>query len=650
MYPVSDEYKSIIAGPTRTWSAEVSINNQQANDNLKSIKVVRSVAGNHGVIGNICSMSATIVFLSEAECQVGNPANIQFGLELSDGSIENIPLPPMYVDEVRTDDSGKQHVTCYDYLQKTKGSKISELGKMTYPMLLSTYIGEVASMLDLEVNQIPSDRDFSLQSQPNLSGEESCWDVLGWAAEALISNLVVDRSGKLNFIFTSPSATSVETITPDNNYFKLNVGESYGPVNTLVLGRSPQEDNVYREDETSVSQYGKTELRIDNNPFLDYGTEDTRYDLIESRFTLVNGIQYIPFYMEWVTDPALDIGDKITIQNVDQTTFTTFYLGESYTFNGAISGTSDSTALTKTQTEYGMAVTEENVQRQAYLKVNKVDAEITALVQTVTNVSDRTNAALDTAQTNSTLIQQLSDGLTVAVSTSGGNNLILGSSGRTGFDDWTLSKDGYATTNTSNETTSGGYIQVGDGSQSTSILSQTVRLVPGNTYAYCFKYRVNATSESEFEIDIGEVQITPGSQSNWTEVKGSFRAQSSSGDVIITATNCELFVADMILIEGNGVSVWQQAPNEVITASTVIDARGITLTKEGEAYKAHLDNTQWEILNQDLGKRIVYADKDSSQLANTTIVDQLSVQRSEDVSHALRIIPVSNGAMFVIND
>ena len=106
----------------------------------------------------------------------------------------------------------------------------------------------------------------------------------------------------------------------------------------------------------------------------------------------------------------------------------------------------------------------------------------------------------------------------------------------------------------------------------------------------------------------------------------------------------------MILIEGNGVSVWQQAPNEVITASTVIDARGITLTEEGEAYKAHLDNTQWEILNQDLGKRIVYADKDSSQFANTTIVDQLSVQRSEDASHALRIIPVSNGAMFVIND
>ena len=82
MYAVSDEYKSIIAGPTRTWSAEVSINNQQTNDNLKSIKVVRSVAENHGVIGNICSMSATIVFLSEAECQVGNPANIQFGLEL----------------------------------------------------------------------------------------------------------------------------------------------------------------------------------------------------------------------------------------------------------------------------------------------------------------------------------------------------------------------------------------------------------------------------------------------------------------------------------------------------------------------------------------------------------------------------------------
>ena len=87
-----------------------------------------------------------------------------------------------------------------------------------------------------------------------------------------------------------------------------------------------------------------------------------------------------------------------------------------------------------------------------------------------------------------------------------------------------------------------------------------------------------------------------------------------------------------------------------MTANTVIDDRGITLTREEEAYKAHLDNTQWEILNKDTRKRIVYADKDSSQLANTTIMDQLSVRRSTSAAHALRILPVSDGAMFVIND
>ena len=114
----------------------------------------------------------------------------------------------------------------------------------------------------------------------------------------------------------------------------------------------------------------------------------------------------------------------------------------------------------------------------------------------------------------------------------------------------------------------------------------------------------------------------------WPEAKGVFQAQNTDADVILSATACRLYVANLILIEGAGVSVWQQAPNEIVTANTVIDDRGITLTREEEAYKAHLDNTQWEILNKDTRKRIVYADKDSSQLANTTIMDQLSVRRS----------------------
>ena len=118
----------------------------------------------------------------------------------------------------------------------------------------------------------------------------------------------------------------------------------------------------------------------------------------------------------------------------------------------------------------------------------------------------------------------------------------------------------------------------------------------------------------------------------------------------VGASGCRLDLADLIVIEGLGVSVWQQHPNEIVTSIMVVDDRGATWERQGEAFKAHVDNTQFEIVNTDTHKRIAYLDKDTAQFGPTVVREQLTVQQEKSSAKALRVIPICDGVMFTIND
>ena len=429
------------------------------------------------------------------------------------------------------------------------------------------------------------------------------------------------------------------------DYASVEIKRETRPINTVIIRNSQIEGENVTKTDGSTEQI---QLVVSDNPFA--YTQEKREALIDALYDQVYGYGYTAFELVGCADPALPCGTPVKVELMDGSYATSYILRADYVSPNGVTSATSAPSVIDSDVQYQFYPTVAELIRHTEIIVNKATGEITSLAKTIDSVSDTSQAALDTAQTNSTLITQLAEGITAAVSVSGGANLILGTAGRTGLEDWTLSEDGYAVGGNSNETTSGGYIQVGNGVQGTSVLSQTIRLVSGKTYAYYFKYRTNTTSGSEFGVSLAGLQVPLTASEAWQEAKGVFQAQNTDADVILSATACRLYVADLILIEGAGVSVWQQAPNEIVTSNTVIDNRGITLTREEEAYKAHLDNTQWEILNKDTGKRIVYADKDSSQLANTTIMDQLSVRRSASAAHALRILPVSDGAMFVIND
>ena len=123
---------------------------------------------------------------------------------------------------------------------------------------------------------------------------------------------------------------------------------------------------------------------------------------------------------------------------------TSYILRADYVSPNGVTSATSAPSVIDSDVQYQFYPTEAELIRHTEIIVNKATGEITSLAKTVDGVSDTSQAALATAQTNSTLITQLAEGITAAVSTSGGANLILGTAGRTGLEDWGLSEDGYA--------------------------------------------------------------------------------------------------------------------------------------------------------------------------------------------------------------
>lgn len=412
MYPTSLTYKVVMYNLGRDrLPSRIIIGNTiiTQDDNLQSWKMTRDTQTNNAIIGNTISKSAEIVIvdIEGYSISVGDELTIEIGAQLP-ARIEWVPMAKLYITKIERDEVKKiLTLTCDDCLQKTKDYMIAQLPEQTYPLSLKDYVSAVCTLCGLELSSaVFFNQDLQLEDMPNLSGAETCFNVLGWAAAAALSNAVVDRAGKVAFVSPFQSFSGTE-LTADN-YINFEKNSCYGPINSLVLGRSPQEDNVYSRDEESIALNGLTEYRIDNNPFLDYGEEDKRINTKDILFEKMKGFYFWPFSMPWQGDPAIDVGDRIKITALDGTKYETTYFGDTITYNGGLRMEAKAIGPEASSTNYSYGVSQRDTSHNAEIQTNKVDAQISLLAEKI----DKTRTDLETQTSN---IIQTADNITMQV-------------------------------------------------------------------------------------------------------------------------------------------------------------------------------------------------------------------------------------------
>lgn len=225
---------------------------------------------------------------------------------------EEANLGLFYVEESTADFEKKTtKIKGYDLMGKLAKTPYNS-GTIQFPCTVKELINQLAERFDFTV-------DTNLDNLPNITYQipedlyakiSNCTyrDILGEIAGAT-ATIAVFNGKTLSFRDSKKKPDEDEIWTYDN-LKTLKYKPKYGPVNSLVLARTPQEDNVAVTDNTSVANNGRTEVKLANNEILD----DDRRKLITPIFNSVKDFSYHPFEAETTGFGWYKPGDLVSAQ------------------------------------------------------------------------------------------------------------------------------------------------------------------------------------------------------------------------------------------------------------------------------------------------------------------------------------------------
>lgn len=357
----------------------------------------------------IISMSRTAANLSGQYFEIGDVVSAQFqltlknldfslssvqfngaalypsiGAVLADGSVEYVPLGVYYVD-VPEKPEGSIVLPCYDGIVNLDVLYNSTLA---YPATLLQIAQEIASLggLTLTTTSFPN-ASVSIPAAPSLVGT-TLRQALAWVAEAAGCFAVCDRNGDLDIRWYTASS---EAISPAN-YYTLQWGDGVIPAYDGV----EIEVASGRMDGPSQGTC-KNPYQIVANPLLSQVQSDNSIEYVSSAlpalYTQLNGFSFMPFEAEWSADPALDVGDIITVTDRTGATYTTYVMSDALSYDGGLKSTTQAIGLDDTQSQDGSLTAAVN-------KVVTDQQEITNLMSTNftavnANIQNLTTGKLD---------------------------------------------------------------------------------------------------------------------------------------------------------------------------------------------------------------------------------------------------------------
>lgn len=545
----------------------------------------------------------------------------------------------------------------------------------SYPITLGDLVDDIATELGIVVATTSFfNDDFSLSADVFENSGLSYRGVLDMIAECAGAFIMFNDDGELEI-----RQTTANDAIASSDMIEFKIDPVWGQLNSLVLARLPQEDNIIEQDSGSISTYGLFEVKFADNLILD----DDRETYITPLFAEIKHLMYSPAKIKTIGLGYYKIGDIVEVTDLDSNTFDIVITSYSVEYGAGLIETIESKAPDKTNTPYDTAGFIGKAIKNTEIKVDKVEGEIILIntdldenYMTSAEISVLTDQITISVEQNQTEIGDLTDtvdgnvsdigdletavtslevgvsGLEVQVEGMGGSNLLLNSSGLRGdLGEWQVldvdgdpvdaDNDGTAviTTPTTENTESGSGFELDE------YIIQTVNTIIGESYTLYFLY------EDDVEVSItGALTDEEYVTADWTVFKYLFTATSATTTIKILSTVTAV-VADIVLKKGD-VTGWVQAPNEVYGTNFRFDKEGFSVTSLTDDFKAVLDNTKLGIYDTSGGsdRLIALFSKDEGLITSLTAQDEFTLQRYENSDSATRFIPTATGTMITVND
>lgn len=577
MISVSSEFKKAMKQPVKEIQAYIT----GTNDDIRSDNDLIQFK-----ISADAGLCKTVMRKLEAKFTgnhnlLGQWVNVGFGVKLAGGGYEYLDYGSFLVTEItNVKDTGVTTITGYDRMIRSMTTY--KALTVEYPIGLYDYTVQLCASFGMGVVNtsfdIHNDWQVTKELWENIDGI-TYRDILQQIAQVTCTTVII----KDDKIYFKPITKTNESLTYDN-MFKLKLEPIYGEINSVVLSRTPQEDNIYMRDEDSIEANGLTEWKIENNEIIDKDRDSAMTPI----YNTMHGISYYPFETNTEGLGWYEIGDNFDIINDMGDVFNTTLFNFSITIDGGIKETLKTVASTKTQTQYQYATTIAKRVKNTEIIVDKQGQNIKQLVS---DMYDEGGVIHE----NFTQVYQDIDNIINSVQNSGGANLIKNSvmfayDNEGNPNNWETAGAGNLLISASAEAMANGSLSGHVFVLNNKKVSQTVRVkastnsdinkvyytfstrIKKNTTGSCYIKIYNNVEEHLIEIPIGESAFYKEYVLQGLLPKDDYYIIEFYGSADSDAT-----FTDNMLSVGEYKTQWQQASGEVMNTQVNINLDGILI-------------------------------------------------------------------------
>lgn len=227
-------------------------------------------------------------------------------------------------------------------------------------------------------------------------------DVLDDIAEVAAGTILFKEDGKLYVAYPTVS----DTIVAPDNMRSITLNEKYGGINAFVIARTPQEDNIFIRDETSIEENGITEIRFENNAIFEVwrtaaesdSTYTTADDAKAEAFTKMKGLTYYTFSFSTFGYCCFDPLDVLHLQTLDGNQYPVLMLEDDIKITQGIAEECKAERPNAATTEYMAASETDRMVNQTILRVDKNASTIEEIITKTENLQSDSEGVKKTVE------------------------------------------------------------------------------------------------------------------------------------------------------------------------------------------------------------------------------------------------------------
>lgn len=295
--------------------------------------------------------------------------------------------------------------TCYDKMLSSM--KDYEDVKITFPIKVKDYIKKLCDYIGLtfaSYNDNFANCDKELTADYYTGYDYTFRDVLDELAQVTASTICINSDDELEIRYI-PKKSAIEL---NEDYFKdtnVTFDNLYGPINSIVLSRSGESDNIYLQDEESIENNGLCELKIIDNQIMNY---NDRSDYLPAILEKLNGLTYCTNNFDSRGICFLDLCDRYTA-NVHGKLYDCVLFNDEIKITQGLEETIYTEMPTETKTDYTKADKTDQKINKAYIIMDKVNKKLESVISEVDETSKKVTKIEQTVDSISQKVSDIED-------------------------------------------------------------------------------------------------------------------------------------------------------------------------------------------------------------------------------------------------